>query len=295
LIACSILVNRILSPFGQLASTAISYHQAKEALVALNDMMARPSVGTESIGKDVNPERFEPAYRLENVVLAYGQDKILGAEVEALQIPAGSRVAILGPSGSGKTSLLKLLTGLFKASAGRVYCSGYDIQFFPPEYIRARIGYLPQDVRLFNGTLRDNLCLGLKPPSDDKLIEVCQLTGLDRLIKAHPKGLGLQISEGGRGLSGGQKQMVALARVLLQEPDILLLDEPTASLDNASETALLGKLQGWLKPEQTVVIATHKLALLQLVERVMVVDRGHVVMDGGKDGVLKQVMGQQQA
>lgn len=291
LIACSILVNRILSPFGQLASMAISYHQAKEALFALNDMMARPSVGAESVGKQVQADRFDPAYRLEKVVLTYGPEKILGTEVDNLQIPSGSRIGILGPSGSGKTSLLKLLTGLFKASSGRVFCSGADIQFFPPEVLRARIGYLPQDVRLFNGTLRDNLCLGLKPPSDDRLIEVCQLTGLDRLIKAHPKGLGLAISEGGRGLSGGQKQMVALARVLLQDPDILLLDEPTASLDNASETALLQKLAQWLRPEQTVVIVTHKLALLQLVERVMVVDRGHVIIDGARDAVVSQLTG----
>jgi ATP-binding cassette subfamily C protein LapB len=293
LLAASILVNRILSPFGQLASMAIGFHQAREALNALNDMMARPSVGADAASQALLPSPFMPDYRLEGIQLTYGPEKILGTEVDSLIIPAGSRVAMLGPTGSGKTSLLKLLTGLYKPTQGRVMFSGLDMQLTEPEFLREHIGYLPQDVRLFNGTLRENLCLGLKTPSDSRLLEVCELTGIDRLVKAHPKGFDLQISEGGRGLSGGQKQMVALSRVLLQDPTVLLLDEPTASLDNASEAQLLSKLQTWLKPEQTLVLVTHKLALLQLVQRVMVIDRAHVSMDGAKDVILKQILPQQ--
>ena len=285
LIASAMLINRVVSPFSQLTSVAINWHQAKQALSALNDMMSRPNVGPEPGLQEVKLDNFTPSFRLENIRLIYGQDRVIGVEVPSLSIATGERVAILGPSGSGKTSLLKILTGLYKPSEGRVFASGVDLQLLNPDLARSHIGYLPQDVRLFNGTLKENLCIGIKPPSDDDLLAVCAVVGLSTLVTTHPRGINLLISEGGRGLSGGQKQMVALARVLLQKPSVLLLDEPTASLDSQGENELLKRLKDYLTPQQTLVIVTHKTAPLALVDRIMVVTQGKVVIDGPRDAV----------
>ena len=223
--------------------------------------------------------------------MSYGQDKVLAFECQQLDIKPGERVAVLGAMGSGKSTLLKTLTGLYKPNEGRVFASGVDMQLQHHDLLRAHIGYLPQDVRLFNGTLRDNLCLGLKTPSDDELMYVCEMTGLNRLIDKHPRGISLPISEGGRGLSGGQKQMVGLARVLLQAPSILLLDEPTASLDTNNEMHLIKRLKEYIRPEQTLVMVTHKVPILDLVNRVVVVDRHKIAIDGPVDKVLQHKNG----
>ena len=292
LIACSILVSRVLSPITQLASMAVSWQSAKVGLESLNDLMKRPNTGPESGVVPVRLDTFTPSLRLENVKVKYGQDQVLAFENENLTIQAGERVAIVGSMGSGKSTLLKILTGLYKPNEGRAFASGVDMQLLEPERLRAQVGYLPQDVRLFNGTLRDNLCLGIKTPSDDELMFVCKMTGLDKLIAKHPRGISLPISEGGRGLSGGQKQMVAFSRVLLQSPSVLLLDEPTASLDHNNELHLIKQLKQFIKPEQTLVMVTHKMPILELVNRVIVVDQNKVVIDGPIDAVMRKISGQ---
>lgn len=292
LIACTILVSRVLSPVTQLASMAVSWHHAGEALKALNELMKRPDVGPAENEPAVRLSRFKPELRLENIHVVYGQDEVSALKVPDLEIPAGQRVAIVGPTGSGKSTLLKSLTGLYKPAQGRCFASGIDMQLMDPVALRHEIGYLPQDVRLFNGTIKDNLCLGIKVPDDDALLAACALTGLDTMITKHPRGLGLPIFEGGRGLSGGQRQMVGLARVLLQRPAVLLLDEPTASLDTTSERRLIRQMADYISREQTLVVVTHKMAILELVERVIVVDQGAIVLDGPRDAVLARLSGQ---
>ena len=158
-----------------------------------------------------------------------------------------------------------------------------------PQFVREHIGYLPQDVRLFQGSLRDNLTLGLASPSDSQILRVAAMTGLDQLIQSNPKGLELEISEGGKGLSGGQRQLAGLTRMLLLKPRIMLLDEPTASMDGQSEHRIIQHLFKEVAPESVLVIVTHKPALLAHIGRVIVVDQGRIVLDGPRDAVLARL------
>ena len=158
-----------------------------------------------------------------------------------------------------------------------------------PEFLHEQVGYLPQDVRLLRGTLRDNLVLGLAPPADGELLRAAALTGLDRVIAAHPLGLDLPISEGGRGLSGGQRQLVGLTRLLIARPKILLLDEPTAAMDGDLEATVVQQVFGKLPQDSTLVVVTHKASLLRMVDRIVVLDQGRVVLDGLRADVLARL------
>jgi len=183
---------------------------------------------------------------------------------------------------------------LFKPSQGTVYLDSVDIQQLAPEFVREQVGYLPQDVRLFNGTLRENLTLGLPTPSDSRILAAARLTGLEASIQGHPKGLELEISEGGRGLSGGQRQLVGLTRLLLAQPKIMLLDEPTASMDGQLEARVMSHLFQEINPESLLVVVTHKTAILQHVNRILVLDKGRILLDGPRDQVLAKLTELQQ-
>jgi ATP-binding cassette subfamily C protein LapB len=208
-------------------------------------------------------------------------------------------VDLLGSVGSGKTSLIKVLSGLYKAAEGRVLLDSIDMTHLAPEFVREHIGYLPQDVRLFQGTLRENLALGLPSPTDEQIMQAARMTGLDRLLSSHPKGLGIEISEGGRGLSGGQRQLVGLTRLVLAQPRIMLLDEPTASMDALLEEHVAERVFGTRPKDTTLVVVTHKPAMLRYFSRIIILDKGKVIADGPRDEVLKrlrdsQIQAQQQ-
>ena len=158
-----------------------------------------------------------------------------------------------------------------------------------PEYLREHIGYLPQDVRLFNGTLRENLILGLPSPTDDQILDAASKTGLDKIIQSHPKGLGLQISEGGRGLSGGQRQVVGLTRMILAKPKIIILDEPTASMDNDLESFVMKNLFAQASKDATIIFATHKLPLLGLADKVLLINKGEIMLYGPRNEVIQKI------
>lgn len=212
--------------------------------------------------------------------------------VPALNIAAGERVAILGAVGSGKTSLLRVLSGMYKPQEGRVTLDGVDIEYISKASLANRMGFVPQDGRLFAGTLRDNLVLGLNDPGDDVLLQAARKTGLfEMVINPHPKGLVREIFEGGSGLSGGQKQLVHLTRALLRNPAIWLLDEPTASMDANLEKRFISMLQGELQAQHqsTLVMVTHKPLLLSLVSRIIVMVNQQIYMDGPRDQILQQL------
>jgi ATP-binding cassette subfamily C protein LapB len=172
------------------------------------------------------------------------------------------------------------MSALYAPGEGRVLIDGLDAATIAEDVIRRHVGYLPQDYRLINGTLRDNLLLGIDDPGDDALMEVAVRTGLDALITAHPQGIDLPIGEGGRGLSGGQRALAGLTRLQLCRPNLLLLDEPTSSLDVQTEARALSAIQEQLRPDDTMVLVTHKMQLLALVQRVLVMANGRIVMDG---------------
>ncbi len=197
----------------------------------------------------------------------------------SLKFEPGERVAILGRIGSGKSTVLRLLAGLYLPSSGQVEADGIDLRQIDPADYRARVGFVSQDPRLFNGTLRDNVLLDRPAADPSRLAEVAHLTGLDRLIAQHPQGWELPVGEGGGLLSGGQRQLVALARCLVTRPQILLMDEPTSSMDAQSEVAFLRQLKEACG-HCTLVMVTHRPAVLELVNRVVVVDGGKVAMDG---------------
>ena len=289
LIACSIISGRALTPVAQLPGLIVQWQHAKIALQSLNGIMAMPSEREQS-ERLVVPELCRGELKMSQAHFSYAQD-LPGLEVPALRIAPGERIAILGAVGSGKTTLVKLLSGLYKPTAGHVYLDGVDMIHLAPEFVREHVGYLPQDVRLFNGTLRHNLTLGLPTPSDSQIFKAAAMTGLDQVIQNHPRGLELEIAEGGRGLSGGQRQLVGLTRMLLASPKVLLLDEPTASMDAKLENRVMQHLFEHMPQDSTMVVVTHKPSVLSYVQRILVVDKGRVVLDGPRDEVLARLRG----
>jgi ATP-binding cassette subfamily C protein LapB len=287
LIACSIISGRALGPMAQIPQLIVQWQHAKTALKSLDAIMSMPSdrSGQERL---MVPDICTGRLQMDKAVFAYRADQST-LEVAVLSIQPGERIAVLGAVGSGKSTLIKMLSGLYKPKSGSILLDGIDMDQLAPEFVREHIGYLPQDVRLFNGTLRDNLTLGLPAPNDSLVLRAARLTGLDQVIQNHPKGLELEINEGGRGLSGGQRQLVGLTRLLLAQPRIMLLDEPTASMDTQLEARVMKHLFEDISPDSVLVVVTHKLGLLPHVNRIIVVDKGRIVADGPRDQVLSRM------
>ena len=288
LIAASIISGRVNGPLVmQLPAMILQSSYARAALKGLDSFLQLP-VDREPDGDYLRPAQLGSALQFEGVGFAYAGARS-GITVPKLHIAQGERVAIIGPVGSGKTTLLKMMAGLFPPQQGTVHIDGLDMGHVAEDALRRHIGYLGQEFRLVNGSLREQLTLGLGDPGDDALIQAATATGLDRLITAHPKGLDLPISEGGRGLSGGQRALTGLTRLLLARPRVWLLDEPTAALDQEAEEQALSALFGALAPQDTLVFVTHKIQLLRLVQRVIVVVNGQIMLDGPTADVLEKL------
>ena len=286
LIACSIISGRALTPLNQVPNLIVQWKHAKIPLDVLDGIMALPDDNTGD--RNIVPDTCLGAIVGKEVVFGY-EENSPGIEVKSVSLGSGERIAVLGAVGSGKSTLLKLLAGLYQPKSGSLLLDDVDMRHLAKDFVREHIGYLPQEVRLFNGSLRENLVLGLPVLSDTQILMAAELTGLGNAIKAHPKGLDIQISEGGRGLSGGQRQLVGLTRLLLARPAVLVLDEPTASMDAALENRVMDHLFKELDKATTVVIATHKLAVLKHVDRIMMLENGRVVLDGPKDKVIEHL------
>jgi len=290
LLACSIISNRALMPIVQLPGVMVQWAHAKAAIEGLDKIIALPSEADDA-RHTLTPQSLEGAIRFERVRFTYGMAKRLALEVERLEIRPGERIGLIGPIGSGKSTLLKLASGLYRPNEGKVFLSGMDMAMLTPAALRETVGYLPQEARLFSGTLRDNLLLGLPDPGDEAILEAARKSGLIDLIAGQPKGLGLEITEGGRGVSGGQKQLIALTRMLLAKPKTWLLDEPTGSMDADSEARVVALLQAVLGAQESAIVATHKTALLSLFTRLLVVQNGRIVVDGPRDEVMAKLSG----
>jgi ATP-binding cassette subfamily C protein LapB len=288
LMACSIISNRALSPIAQISGKIVQWQHAKVALKGLDSIMKLPTDRNENT-QMIIPEVCEGRIRAAGLSFAYYEESLAINNVN-LNIKPGERIAIIGPVGSGKSTLIKTISGLYRPTKGQVFLDEVDMAHIDPEFLRESIGYLTQDVRLFNGTLRYNLTIGLPSPRDAQILDACKKTGLIEIIKNHDKGLELPIYEGGKGLSGGQRQLVGLTRVLIAKPKIILLDEPTASMDGDLELKIMKSLFEESRKDAVIVLSTHKLGLLNFVDRIIVLDKSKVVFDGPKDQVLAKLM-----
>ena len=285
LIACNILVGRAIAPMAQISSLVIQYEQASKALKTLNSIMELPDE-REATKHYVHRETLTGQMEFKNVDFTYPNSEVGSLNGVSFSIKQGEKVALIGRIGSGKSTIQKLLAGLYRPQSGSITLDGIDINQIDPVDLRRNLGYLPQDVLLFAGTLRENIVIGLPSVSDERLLEVAKLTGVDQFVSQHPLGFDMPVGERGAGLSGGQRQAIGLARSLLHQPNMLLLDEPSNSMDNASEEYLRGQLEDFVK-DRTLLLVTHKVSLLQLVDRIIVVDRGQIVADGPKETVLE--------
>lgn len=293
LIACSIIAGRALQPISQLPGVVAQWQSAEISLETLDSIMAMPD-DRAADQRLVLPENCQGGLRVEDLKFQYDESQIV-IDVEKLAISPAERVAIIGAVGCGKSTLLKLLAGLYQPNSGKTFLDNLDMFQLAPEFVRENIGYLPQDIRLFNGTLRENLTLGLPTPTDSVILKAAKACGLAGAIASHPQGLELRIHEGGKGLSGGQKQLVGLARMLIARPKVLLLDEPTASMDNEIETYVLHHVFDELPKDTTVVMATHKPAVLRYVSRIILIANGKVALDGPRDEVIQKLQAAQKS
>lgn len=285
LIACSILGGRVLAPVMTLPSLLVQYSHAKAAKLNIEALFELEQ-DNHGVAYPLSPSRINGFYQCDNLVFNYKDNDRAAININNLTIRPGERIAILGPIGSGKSTLLKVLAGLYAPTKGQILLDGLDIHQISRETLSECLGYLQQDHRLFQGTLRENLLIGMAAPDDDVLQDALMKTGLINLVSSHSSGLDLPISEGGRGLSGGQKQLVAFTRLLLTKPNVFLLDEPTASMDNRQEQRCLQVLKQALNEGQTFIVSTHKTALLELVDRLIIMDNQRIIMDGPKQVVL---------
>lgn len=287
LIAVTILSGRVLSPIAMIPNLLVQWGRTKIAIKDLDNVYALHS-DNEGVERPLSPVNMNPSFVCQNIQFGYGKDAA-SIKVANLSITAGEKVAILGTIGSGKSTLLKILSGLYMPQEGSVQVSGVDMQHVSRNRLSESIGYLPQNVKLLSGTLRDNLLLGLVGISDENIIEAAQKTGLIHLINSLPQGIDTLVPEGGESVSGGQKQMIALTRMILASPKAWLLDEPTASMDEGTERSILQLLRNQIGAKQTLVLVTHKPALLGLVDRIIVMTPQGIVMDGPRDAVLQQL------
>lgn len=287
LIASTILGGRILAPILAIPGLLVQHAHAQAALEALEKLYALKT-DNHGVDRPLVPSLIHGDYALRDIKFAYG-DNPAALLVPKLEIQPKERVAVLGPIGAGKSTLLRLLSGLYHPQEGKVLLDDLDLAHINRQVVSRCVGYLQQDHRLFQGTLRENLLIGLPDPGDDALQDVMRRTGMDRFVASHPKGLDRAIMEGGKGLSGGQKQLVAFTRLVLCSPPIMLLDEPTAAMDDEQERRCIQVLTQEAQAGKSMIIVTHKATILPLVNRIIVISGNTIVLDGPRDTVLQQL------
>lgn len=285
LVAAAMLSTRMLAPLASVTQILNRWQQARIASESLDKIMMLPVDRPEN-AKRIHKPAIEGAYHFRNAVFAYGEQPAL--TVADLKIAPGSKVGIIGRNGAGKSTLLQGLSGLLEAQSGTVLLDSVNIAHIDPADLRRRVGLVSQNARLFYGTIRENLALGAPNASDVELVAALERTGALEFVSRLPEGLDYVLQEGGIGLSGGQKQALLLSRLLLREPSIILLDEPTAALDETAEQKVLAALSE-LPPETTLFVATHKPSVLAVVDRLVVVSGGEIIMDGPRDQILTRL------
>ena len=290
IIAAVMLTGRAISPIAKLAGLMTRSNQTLSALKQLDTLMEQEGE-FEDKAHLVSRTKLSGNINAENISFKYPNAESDSLQPMSVKINQGERIAIVGHNGSGKTTLAKLLLGLYQPSKGSIQFDGLNHRQIHPSDLRKNIGYLPQDIVLFHGTIRDNILFGTRQVTEYQLIRAVQLSGVSAFTDHNSQGLDQQVGESGSALSRGQRQSIVLARAILNSPQILLLDEPTASLDARAEKKFIEAINATAK-DRTMLLITHKMDLLKLVDRILVLDKGKLIIDGPKDKVLAQLKGE---
>ncbi len=277
LIGAVILGGRTMSPLSQLANTLSRANGALTAYRNLSKLIGKNYNLTSAISPISRP-KFKGEIEFKSVSYTFEGSKQPVLSNVSFKIPAGQKVALVGKMGSGKSTLSRLIAGIYEPTEGAILIDGVDVRQIDPADTRKNVGIMLQDSWLFSGTVRENIQMGFNEYDDDHLLKICKIAGVDDFVGAHPKGYDLEIKERGVGLSGGQRQTINLARSLLHDPQILLLDEPTSSMDQGTEKNVVNSLQA-VSMEKTMVVVTHRNPILALVNRVFVLENGKIVAD----------------
>lgn len=285
LVACYMLGSRVLAPLGQIAGLITRYQQARLTMTSTDALMALPQE-RQAKQRPLERTQLKGALDIRQVTFRYPDQSAPALANVSLRMAAGERVGIIGRSGSGKSTLARLLMAFYNPDEGQILLDNLDLRQLDVADLRHQIGYVAHDLPLLAGSLRDNLTLGARYVNDARMLEVAELTGVSDLARQHPQGYDRPVGERGQLLSGGQRQAVLLARAILLDPPILLLDEPTSAMDNTSEDILRNRLHSWAQGK-TLLLITHRASMLSLVDRLVVLDNGHIVADGPKDSVIE--------
>jgi len=287
LIAIVMLGSRMLAPLSQIASLISNFEQTKTAYGAINNIM-HLNVEREDAKKFVQRPSFTGKIEFQNVSFIYpGTDKKVLDNISFIIHPKET-VGIIGTNGSGKTSIEKLILGLYEPTEGSILIDGIDINQIDPADLRSEISYVPQDVMLFKGSLKDNIIVRSPDASDESILRVSELSGVKRFVDIHPMGFDMPIAERGDGLSGGQKQSVSIARAFIKQSPLVLLDEPTNSMDSTSEAIFIKSLQS-MKQEKTMILISHKNSILSLANRLILLEQGKIIIDDTKENVVEKL------
>jgi ATP-binding cassette, subfamily C, bacterial LapB len=290
LVAASMLAGRVLAPIAGIAAVITRATQTVIALKAIDTVMSlereRPP-GRSYVSRRIT----EGGIAFDGVTFRYPGAAENALDKVSFKIAGGERIGIIGRVGSGKTTVGRLMVGFYEPQEGRILVDGIDLRQYDPADLRAGIGFVLQDTDLFYGKLRDNITFGKPAATDEEVLAAARLSGVESFIAGHPLGYDMPIAEGGRSLSGGQKQAIGLARVLIRRPRVLFLDEPTAHFDMRSEAEFLERLKLLANDKLTIIVSTHRLSLLSFVDRLLLFDRGRLVADGPRDKVIALLQG----
>ena len=292
LIACVILTGRAMAPLGQVASLLGKLSGAMSSYKSLNALMSSQMEVDEN-REYLRRKRFNGGIEFREVSFQYPKSSSLSLDEVSFTIAPGEKVGILGRNGSGKSTIVRLLTGVCEPTEGSVLVDDTDLRQLHPEDFRANVGAVLQDVCLFSGSIRENIALGLEKITDEHVLLASKVAGVHDFVGATDAGYDRRLGERGEGLSGGQRQSIALARALAANPSILLLDEPSSALDTQSEATLIARLSKVTRGK-TLLLVTHKISMLKLVDRIIVLDQGRIVVDGRKDEILRAMTRVQQ-
>jgi ATP-binding cassette subfamily C protein LapB len=287
LIATVILTSRTIAPMGQAAALITSYEDAKTSYNILNDIISKP-VDRPYAKQFVQLEDDIQSVEFKNVTFSYPDCDNPALSNISFIINKGEKVAFIGKIGSGKSTIAKLLLKLYSPQEGQILINGIDISQLDPAELRKAFSYVPQDIHLFRGTLKENILSSNQFASDKELIKASKISHTDSFVKRHPRGYDMPIGERGAGLSGGQRQSVAIARAFINDSSFMILDEPTNAIDQTTEINILKSMKENIK-DKTIILVTQKMSMLELTDRVIVLHESKKLADGKKVDVLKQL------